>query len=65
MSKSKPRGVRKLNLDKRAVRKLSEADLTAVAGGEPKGPQEPTLATCKCPSGNLCCVNHNQALRRR
>jgi len=68
MSKTKKPSARKLSLDKKRVRNLTDDALAGVAGAGPTvGPQcnQATMLACACPTGNRCCANHNQQLRRR
>jgi hypothetical protein len=63
MSKSNRSGAasKKIKFDKKSVRKLDEAELGNVAGGQLPDGDPP------CPSKIRCCPteNHNQRLRRR
>ena len=67
MSKKKPPTAKKIALAKKSVRALDEAGLKDAAGGMPNTTNcvAVTEVACACPTGNRCCVNHNQALRRR
>ncbi len=62
MSKTtKNKQAKKLQFDKKSVRKLDDKELEKSAGGYPNTQG----AGCVCPSNNFCCPNHNQGLRRR
>jgi len=65
MSKANASKPRKLQLDKRRVRKLVDRDLSDVAGGNTLPPPPQNGGGGECPSGNRCCANHNQRLRGR
>lgn len=63
MSKKKKTtlNVRKLKVDKKTVRSLDDNSLEKIQGGW--GPTTGVSLGWSCPSGNLCCNNHNQAIR--
>ena len=61
MSKKRA-AAKKINLGKKRVRALDDETLERAAGAKPNSD---VCIPPPCPSHNLCCVNHNQALRRR